>query len=76
MYPPITGVPVGASPFAYVAGERGSVCITGGTVSSVTLTRHGVTVNPGSLAGYVPVSQGDTVTVTYSVAPTIDFIPE
>jgi hypothetical protein len=68
---PFTVTPT-ASPFSYLASGAGTLQITGGTVSARTLTRGGVTV---SVSGSVPVVNNDVVTVTYSVAPTLSFIP-
>jgi hypothetical protein len=71
---PIGTVTVGASPFAYTATAPGSVAIVGGTISAVSLTRAGVAVALGTTR-LVTVAQNDVVTVTYSAAPTMNFIP-
>lgn len=72
----IASITVGASPFAYTAPAAGSVLIVGGTVSAVTLKRGSpAAVAVGATAGSVPVSAGDIVTVTYSAAPTMSFVP-
>lgn len=72
----IASITVGASPFAYTAPAAGSVLIVGGTVSAVTLKRGApAAVSVGATAGSVPVSAGDIVTVTYSAAPTMSFVP-
>lgn len=72
----IASITVGASPFAYTAPAAGSVLIVGGTVSAVTLKRGTpAAVSVGATAGSVPVSAGDIVTVTYSAAPTMSFVP-
>jgi hypothetical protein len=64
------------SPFAYTAPANGSLIINGGTVSAITLTRPGDTaVTLGQTGGLVSVQAGDVVTVTYSVAPTMTFLP-
>jgi hypothetical protein len=74
--PPIVAIVSATSPFTFTASQNGTVSISGGTVSSITLGRARVTgVNVGFTSGLVPVSQGDTVTVTYSVAPVMNFIP-
>lgn len=72
----VSALTVGTSPYAYTASLRGSVAVSGGTVSAVTITRGGVVVPTGALAGMFPVMNGDIVTVTYSAAPTMNFIPE
>jgi hypothetical protein len=67
---------VGASPFAYTVPAYGNLVISSGTVSAVTITRAGQSaVNIGVVAGMVPVQAGDVVTVTYTVAPVMTFIP-
>lgn len=72
--PPFMQITVDGSPFSYIAREPGYVIISGGTVSAITLTRGSTTLTfTGQLQ--VPVSINDTVTVTYSVLPTIRFIP-
>ena len=73
---PIASVTVGASPFAYKASESGHLLIIGGTVSAVSLNRGRVTVVTGQTAGFFPMALGDTITVTYTVLPTIKFIPD
>ena len=70
---PILPISLTASPFAYTAAARGFVTISGGTVSNVTLTRAN-TMIPVS-GSTVPVMNGDIVTVAYSVAPTLSFVP-
>ena len=73
---PPTTVTVGASPYAYTATTKGRVVTSGGTVSAITLTRGSAgAINMGVTAGSVAVDAGDIVTVTYSAAPTINFIP-
>ena len=67
-------ITVGASPFTTVARAGGVVVVQGGTVSLVELGRNGVFTTLGVTAGAVPVSQDDSVRVTYTVAPTMTFI--
>lgn len=72
--PPFIQIDVDGSPFSYTAKEPGYVIVSAGTVSAVALTRGTDTLDfTGQMQ--VPVSIGDTVTVTYSVLPTITFIP-
>jgi len=68
---PFTVTPTG-SPFSYLASGAGSLSVSGGTVSAITLTRGGETVPIGNL---VPMVNNDVATITYSVAPTLSFIP-
>lgn len=67
-----SSITVGASPFAYTSLSSGSVSVTGGTVSQITLTRNAIVVWTGAVAsGVVPVCATDIVAVTYSAAPTM-----
>lgn len=74
--PPIVGVVPTGSPFTYTASTNGQLAVSGGTVSSIAISRGKMTNIPtGVTSGIIPISQGDRVTITYSVAPTINFIP-
>ena len=64
----------GASPYTYAVRAPGTLMIAGGTVSAVSLVRAGVTVAM-PIAGPVAVIDGDAVTITYTVAPTVTLIP-
>jgi hypothetical protein len=69
-----SSVAVTASPFSYTSQANGHVLVTGGTVSSITLTR--VSAHPtGLTTGLIPVGNKDVVTVTYTGLPTMTFIP-
>lgn len=69
----IMPVSPGPSPWTYEATTIGNLSVQGGTVSSKVLTRGSVSVSmTGTL---LPMAAGDTVTVTYTVAPTVNFIP-
>ena len=65
----------GASPWAYQAMSKGFLIIRGGTVSAVQFTRTQTTLT-GQTQGVFPLSQGDTLTITYSVLPTITWVPQ
>lgn len=70
------GITVGVSPFSYVAPNGGNVVVSGGTVSQIAFSRDGINFYvTGVTAGMIPVSQFDTVKVTYTVKPTMTFIP-
>lgn len=61
------------SPFSYTANSVGNFLITGGTVTSASMIRNGVTLAiPNS--GFIPLSAGDSVKITYSVPPTLTFV--
>lgn len=67
---------VPASPAAFTAPTSGMYAVSGGTVSAITLTRgNSAAINLGAQAGTFSVSQGDILTVTYTAAPTVNFIP-
>lgn len=67
-------VEVGASPFTYTASDDGSVVISGGTVSGVSLRRGNATVALPT-SGMLAISQGDALIITHSGAPTVSFVP-
>ena len=78
--PPVYGsairaVVAGVSPFAFRAQQDGSLSIVGGTISALALSRAGVSVSLAATTPIVPLSPGDAVTITYTVAPTLNFIP-
>lgn len=68
-------ITVTASPFAYTFPQSGQVCVSGGTVSGETLTRNGTVVPTGETSGCVTGGTGDVLTVAYSAAPTVNYVP-
>jgi hypothetical protein len=70
-----TAVTPGTSPAQLLASARGHFTVSGGTVSAIALVRNGVSTTLPGTSGIFPVSQGDTLSVTYSVVPTVEFIP-
>lgn len=71
----IAGVTLSASPARLTASASGSFAVSGGTVSGITLTRNTMIVPTGVTSGLIPVANGDVLTITYSGAPTVNFIP-
>jgi len=67
-------IAVGVSPFSYDVANFGTVFVAGGTVSAIELGRNGVFTNTGTIAGPIPVSEGDVVRVTYTVLPTMTLV--
>jgi 2-keto-4-pentenoate hydratase len=65
----------GASPYTYTATADGAVIVNGGTVSLIAFVRAGTVVGTGETAGMFPVRSGDGIRVTYSVVPTMRFVP-
>ena len=73
----IATVTVGTSPFTYQVTTKGFMVIQGGTVSLIQFTRDGITnINTGVTAGCIPLSQGDSIIVTYTVAPNMTWVPQ
>lgn len=72
---PSASITPSSSPSAYVASVQGHLLVVGGTVSSITLKRGRATIATGMTSGFIPVSSNDIVTVTYTVAPTLTFVP-
>jgi hypothetical protein len=66
---------LGASPWSYQAPSAGFIIIRGGTVSAVQFTRS-VTTLTGQTQGVFPMSQGDTITITYSSVPSAVWVPQ
>jgi hypothetical protein len=69
-------VVVGPSPFIYTALKRGSMIVNGGTVSLIEFSRDGVTFfDVGATAGMFALNASDQLRVTYTVPPTMTFVP-
>lgn len=71
---PIT---VTASPFTYTntTGEYQNVLTTGGTVTQIQFNRGGSQTVTGMTSGFVMLAPGDSLIVSYSVAPTMSRVP-
>lgn len=65
----------GASPYTYTATRDGFLIVQGGTVSQLDYRRIATNVQIGVVAGLFPVQLGDGIRITYTVAPTVTFIP-
>lgn len=77
--PPSSEIPVTptASPYTYVATQRGFLIVNGGTVSAVALSRDGTTFyTTGATAGTFPLSNGDSIKITYAATPTLTFFSQ
>ena len=71
-------ITVTASPFTYqnTTAFNGDVIISGGTVSNIEFTRDDTTFyTVGFIKGVLRLSPGDRVLVTYTVAPTMTYVP-
>lgn len=69
-------VTVTASPFTYSPTVKGSVIVNGGTVSQIQFSRDGATFyTTGQTAGMFALNAADRLVVTYTVLPTITFVP-
>lgn len=64
----------GASPFTFTASTIGHLLISGGNVSAVVLVR-GVVSAVCPVGGFIPMAAKDSAVITYTVAPTLTFIP-
>lgn len=73
---PASAVTLTGSPFDFLATGDGLVVVSGGTVSAISYGRNGTFTALGITAGLIPVKLGDVVRVTYTVAPTVSFIPQ
>ena len=72
---PESAVALPASPALYTAPSKGFVIVSGGTVSAIQFTRIGTYLLPVT-SGVLPVSKGDMLTITYTVLPTVVFVPQ
>lgn len=63
-----------ASPFVFNPAVNGDLTVSGGTLTSISITRRGVAVSVAN-ASFVPCSNGDAIQINYTVAPTVNFIP-
>lgn len=74
---PIQTVPIAPviSPFKFTASSTGALMVSGGTVTSISLTRGVTTIPTGQTSGNIPMSNGDIVSIAFSVAPNIAFVP-
>lgn len=68
----------GASPYTYTntTGSPVTLYVAGGTVSAISIARQGTALVTGFTAGAFRLSQNDSVTITYTVAPTLTLVPE
>lgn len=66
----------GASPYTYTAQVKGFMLITGGTVSLIEFSRDGTTFySYGTTAGQFTLNLADRLRITYTVVPTMTFVP-
>ena len=72
---PIASVSPTGSPYTYTAPFAGTVSVTSGTVSQITVIRTGVSVVTGLTSGLFQLSRFDQLQVTYTGTPTMNFIP-
>lgn len=72
---PFQAVAATASPMAYTARDAGHLSVQGGTVSALALARGSTSITLGQVSGLIPLAAGDKVTITYTAAPTLTFIP-
>ena len=69
-------VVLGASPFVYTNNVKGTVIISGGTVSAVDFSRDGTNYyTTGQTAGMFTLNAQDFLRITYTVPPTTTFVP-
>lgn len=68
---------VTASPFTYknTTGEYQNVLTTGGTVTTIQFSRGGLQTVTGMTSGFVMLAPGDSLIVSYAVAPTMSRVP-
>ena len=65
---------LGATPATFIAPVSGMVVINGGLITAVLLARGGISVTI-PVPGNAQMSIGDTLTVVYTVSPTVAWFP-
>lgn len=65
-------IPTG-SPFDYTPNQNGNIYVNGGTVSNVSIIR-GLDTLDVTGQKLTPIGIGDTMRITYTVAPTVKFL--
>lgn len=69
-------VTLDASPAIYSATRKGSVIVSGGTVSLIEFSRNGTDYyDVGAAAGMFTVNASDVLRVTYTGIPDVTFVP-
>ena len=67
---------LGVSPYVYSAPIKGTVIISGGTVTLVEFSRDGTNYyTTGQTAGMFTLNAQDFLRITYTVSPTTTFVP-
>ena len=70
-----TVVQATGSPLVFQPKSAGTLYVIGGSVSALTIQRADTIVHTQAANSGFRIALGDTVTVTYSVAPTMTFMP-
>lgn len=68
-------VTVGGSPFTYTASVSGTLIVKGGAISALSFTRARTTIDITGLTDTVSMAQKDQTEITYTVAPSVWFVP-
>jgi hypothetical protein len=63
------------SPFIYDTDINGTLIVSGGTVSAISVVRSSQNFPTGQTAGAFPMVRGDSIAITYSGAPDVSFLP-
>jgi len=73
---PVDAITVGASPYVYVPSVAGACIVSGGTVSAIAISRDDGTtwLGTGLTSGVFPLERTDSIRVTYTVLPTMNFL--
>ena len=73
--PAVQAITLSGSPFSYTANNNGTLIVSGGTVSAISLVRGAVSIPLSTVRPIaVPISIGDIITITYTVVPTVQFL--
>ena len=73
--PPVV-LTASSSPYSYTTIVAGSIIVDGGTVTKIQYIRGSASITLAVLNGKLELQPSDTVKVTYTVAPTLTFLPQ
>ena len=68
-------ITVGASPFIYQPSTKGGVIVSGGTVTSILISRSGTFYATGLTQGLFTLAANDRLQVVFTAAPQMVFMP-
>lgn len=72
---PVEPIALAASPFSAKAPADGHYLVTGGSGVGIVIGRGTTALGTALSSGFVPMSKGDAILISFTIAPTVTFIP-